>query len=90
LIRITKTFKIHPVFYVLVLEPYKELNIPGRTQPLPRCIEIHNYEKYEVEKILNTQQRQGELEYHIHWRNYDINKPTLEPTINVVNAPQNV
>jgi len=44
--------KVYLVFYVSLLEPYKESNIPGRRElplPLP-CIEIDTHEEYEVGK----------------------------------------
>jgi hypothetical protein len=44
--------KVHPIFHVSLLEPYKESNIPRRTQPL----EIDNHEEHEVEEVLDSQQ----------------------------------
>jgi hypothetical protein len=46
--------KVHPVFHVSLLEPYKESNILGRTQPPPPCIEIDSHEEYEVEEVLDS------------------------------------
>jgi hypothetical protein len=46
--------KVHPVFHVSLLDIYKESNIPGRTQPLPPCIEIDSHEEYEVEEMLDS------------------------------------
>jgi hypothetical protein len=60
--------KVHPIFHVFLLEPYKESNILDRTQPLPPCIEIDNHEEYEVEEVLDLRQRRGRLEYLFHWR----------------------
>ena len=82
--------KVHPVFHVSLLETYKELSIPGRIQPSPPCIEMDNHVEYEVEKVLDSRQRRGKLEYFIQWRGYDINERTWEPTENLVNAPQKV
>jgi hypothetical protein len=84
------SMKVHPVFYVSLLEPYKESNIPGRTQPPPPCIEIDSHEEYEVEKVLDLRQRRGRLEYLVHWRGYDINECIWEPSTNLTNAPQKV
>jgi hypothetical protein len=81
--------KVHPVFHVFLREPYQESNIPSRTQP-PPCIEIGNHEEYEVEELLDSRQRQGRLEYLIHWHGYDINKRTWEPSTNLANVPQKV
>jgi hypothetical protein len=51
--------KVQPVFHVSLLEPYKESNILGRIQPPPPCIEIDSHEEYEVEAVLDSQQRRG-------------------------------
>ena len=84
------SMKVHPVFHVSLQEPYKESNIPRRTQPLSPCIEIDNHDEYEVEEVLDSQQRQGRLEYLVHWRGYNINKRTWGPSINLANVPQRV
>jgi len=84
------SMKVHPVFHVSLLEPYKESNIPGRKQPPPPSIEVDTHEEYEVEKVLDSRRRRGKLEYLIHWRGYNINERTWEPAINVVGAPQKV
>ena len=53
------SMKVHPVFHVSLLEPYKESNIPCRTQPPPSCIEIDNHEEYEEEEVLDSWQKHG-------------------------------
>jgi hypothetical protein len=70
------SMKVHPVFYVSLLESYKESNIASGIQPLLPCIEINHHRKYEVEEVLDSQQRCGRLEYLVHWRCYDINEHT--------------
>ena len=51
------TMKIHPIFHVSLLEPYRESYFLGRVQSLPPSIEIENHEKYEVDKILDSRRR---------------------------------
>jgi hypothetical protein len=46
--------KIHPVFHVSLLEPYKESTIPGRLPAPPPPIEINREEEFEVSKIINS------------------------------------
>jgi hypothetical protein len=82
--------KVHPIFHVSFLEPYKESNIPGRIQLLPPCIEIDSHKEYEVEEVLDSRQRCGRLEYLVHWLGYDINEQTWKPSTNLANAPQKV
>jgi hypothetical protein len=63
---LSASMKVHPVFHVFLLLPYKELNLPGRTQPLPPCKEIDNHKEYEVDEVLDSRQRCGRLEYNVH------------------------
>ena len=55
--------KVHPVFHVSLLEPYRESSFLGRVQSPPPSIEIENHKEYEVDKILDSRQRWGKLEY---------------------------
>jgi hypothetical protein len=82
--------KVHPVFHVSLLEPYRESTFPGRLQQPPPSIEIENHEEYEVEKILDSRHKWGRLEYFVHWSGYDINERTWEPAENLANAPEKV
>ena len=70
------SMKIHPVFHVSLLEPYRESSFPGRVQQPPPSIEVENHEEYDVEKILDSRRRWGKLEYLVHWTGYDINERT--------------
>src|SRR5579875_2853668 len=42
------SMKIHHVFHVFLLEPYKESTLPGRVQEPPSPIEIEGDEEFEV------------------------------------------
>ena len=46
--------KIHDVFHVQLLEPYKQNRIVNRVQPPPPPIEIEGEKEYEVEAILDS------------------------------------
>jgi hypothetical protein len=82
--------KVHPVFHVSLLEPYRESAFPGRVQGPPPSIEIENHEEYEVDKVLDSRRRRGKLEYFVHWSGYDINERTWEHAENLANAPEKV
>ncbi len=82
--------KVHPVFHVSLLEPYRESSFSGRVQYPPPSIEIETYEEYEVEKVLDSQRRWGKLEYFVHWSGYNINERTWEPAENLANSSQKV
>ena len=46
--------RLHPVFHVSLLEPYRANTIPGRTAPPPPTIEIDGNQEFEVEEILDS------------------------------------
>lgn len=80
--------RLHPVFHVSLLEPYGVSDIPGRTQPPPPPIEIDGEMEWEVEAILDSRRRRGQLQYLIHWRGYDESQRSWEPASNVENCPE--
>ncbi|GGV51932.1 hypothetical protein GCM10010495_81700 [Kitasatospora herbaricolor] len=65
-LHLPESIKIHPVFHVSLLEPYKTVNIQGRKQIPPPPIEVDNNEEFEVKKILNSRRRRNKLEYLVH------------------------
>ncbi len=82
------SMKIHPVFHVSLLEPYKESTLPGRVQEPPPPIEIEGDEEFEVSEILDSRIHRQRLEYLVHWQGYDISERTWEPASNLENAPE--
>jgi hypothetical protein len=48
------SMKIHPIFHVSLLEPYKESSIPCKSQVPPPPIEIEGQEEFEVLEILDS------------------------------------
>ena len=81
--------KIHPVFHVSFLEPYKDSTIPGRLQaPPPPPIEVDSAEEFEVSQILDSRINRGKLEYLVHCQGYEVHERTWEPAANFENAPE--
>lgn len=89
-LELPKGTRIHPVFHVSLLEPAPK-NIP-----VDRHVEVSPLKgsviEYEVEKILKHQIEDGEKQYLIKWKNYDISESTweieedLEGCIELLNA----
>lgn len=73
-----ESMKIHPVFHVSLLEPYKNVNIPRRRQVPPLPMEVDNNEEFEVEEVLDSRGHQNRLEYLVHKSGYDISERTWE------------
>jgi hypothetical protein len=82
------SMKIHPVFHVSLLEPYKESTIPGRLQVPPPPIEIDGEEEFEISEILDSRINRRKLEYLVHWQGYEVSERTWEPAANFDNAPE--
>jgi hypothetical protein len=80
--------KIHLVFHVSLLEPYKESSIPSRSQVPPPPIEIEGQEEFEVSEILDSRIIRRKLEYLVQWQGYDISERTCEPVANLRHAPE--
>ena len=81
-------WRVHPVFHVSLLEPYRE---DGRVQPPPPPIEMEGALEYEVESILEHRFRgikNPKAFYKVAWKGYGIEHNSWEPESNVVNAPE--
>jgi hypothetical protein len=72
------SLKIHPVFHVSILKPYRE---DGRVQPPPPPLEVDDEgEIFEVEEVLKDRQRKGKRkEYLVRWAGYGPEHNTWEP-----------
>ena len=82
--------RIHPVFHVLKLKPYKA---SGRVQSPPVPIEIEGELEYEVERILDKRTNKGSrrrdsVEYLVKWLGYGHEHNSWEPAKAVANAQQ--
>lgn len=75
-------WKIHPVFNVNLLEPYRQSKDPNRHQEGPPPQEIEGEENWEVEEIVKSRPkkgRNGQAEYLVLWKGYAHEDATWEP-----------
>ena len=70
--------RIHPVFHISLLEPYRQSSLVSRRQPEPPPIQIDGEEEYEVEEIVDSRLYYGRLQYHVQWEGYGPHKRTWE------------
>jgi hypothetical protein len=82
------TWKIHPVFHVSCLKPYKsspaEFGDRQPTRPPPEI--IGGQEEYEVETILDKRIRHNRTEYLVKWKGYDKSEATWQTRTDLANA----
>lgn len=79
-LKLPPTWKVHPVFHVSLLRPFKEdrlLHPDAYTRPPPEIVD--GSEQYEVEDILDSRFRGRGLQYLVHWKGYPHEDNTWEP-----------
>jgi Chromo (CHRromatin Organisation MOdifier) domain/Integrase core domain len=84
------TMRIHPIFHVSMLKPYKESpNEFSRAAPLPPVtIPGSDEPEYEVESILDKRSTRGKVQYLVKWMGYPLHDATWEPEENLKNSQQ--
>ena len=83
--------KIHPVFHVSLLKPYKESDeFEREIRPPPVFITEDNQEEYEVEKILDKRIIRKKPQYLVKWLGYPLYDATWEPVENLKNCQEKV
>jgi hypothetical protein len=84
-------YRIHPMFHVLLLEPYRS---DGRYQPPPPPLEIDGALEYEVDRIFAHRTikagRRSRLEFLGAWQNHGPEHNSWEPEQNFNNAKESI
>jgi hypothetical protein len=71
-LKINPGWRVHPVFYVLLFEPYRE---DGRVQPSPPPIEMEGALEYEMDLVLEHRFwgiRNPKAYYKVAWKGYGV------------------
>jgi len=102
MLEISPQWKIHPVFHVSLLEPYRASNRPNREQPPRDPEEIEGDLECEVERIVKTEiisytrnvrgrnKPMKELRYFVKWKGSPEDENTWEPGEGMQNAQEEV
>ena len=90
-LELPSSLKIHPVFHVSLLHPYKP---DGRVQPPPAPLVVDGNLEWEVEKILDHRDRkQGNrvlTSYLVAWKGYGPEHNSFEPEKNLRNCQETI
>jgi len=81
--------KIHPVVNVRRIVKYRE-QVEGQKKVPPPPMEVAGEKEYEVEEILNRQERRGKTKYLVKWKGYTAEENTWEGLENLKNAMKKV
>ena len=83
------TMKIHDVFHIDLLLPYKETEAYGKLLTRPPPVIDNGEEEYEVESILKSRLygSRRQLQYLVHWRGYPHSDDSWVSHKDVTNAP---
>ena len=73
-------YRIHPVFHVSYLEPYKRRGNDADESFLPPPELINDYEEWAVEQILDRKSSKGKVYYKVKWVGWPKEYDTWEPT----------
>ena len=86
-LRLPSTWKIHDVFHVSLLSPYRSTELYGLSfSSLPPDV-IDNEEEYEVEAILSHKGPTTRRLYLTTWKGYPSSENTWEPESNLHHSP---
>ena len=69
------SLRIHPVVNVRRIVKYRE-QVEGQKKILPPPVEIASKKEYEVEEILDRQERRGKTKYLVKWKGYIVEENT--------------
>jgi len=83
------SLRIHLVVNVRRIVKYRE-QVEEQKKILPTPIEVAGEKEYEVEEILDRQERKGKTKYLVKWKGYTAEKNTWEGLENLKNAMEKI
>jgi len=88
-LKLPVSLKIHPVVNVRRIVKYRE-QVEGQKKIPPPLVEVASEKEYEVEEILDRQERRGKTKYLVKWKGYTAEENTWEGLENLKNAMKKV
>jgi len=81
--------RVHPVVNVRRLVKYRE-QVEGQKKIPPPPVEVAGEKEYEVEEILDRQEKRGKTKYLVKWKGYTAEENTWEGLENLKNAGRKI
>ena len=81
--------RIYPVVNVRRIVKYQE-QVEGQKKTPPPSIEVDGEKEYEVEEILDRQERRSKTRYLVKWKGYTVEENTWEGLENLKNAMEKI
>ena len=83
------SLRIHLVVNVRRIVKYRE-QVERQKKILPPPVKINSEKEYEVEEILDRQERRGKMKYLVKWKEYMVEENIWEGIENLKNAMEKV
>ena len=83
------SLRVYLVVNVRRLVKYRE-QVEGQKKIPPPPVEVDSEKEYEVEEILNRQERRGKMRYLVKWKKYMMEENTWEELENLKNVGEKV
>jgi len=83
------SLRIHPVVNVRRIVKYRE-QVEGQKKIPPPPVELASEKEYEVEEILDRQERRGKMKYLVKWKGYTAEENIWKGLENLKNAMKKV
>ena len=88
-LELSMSLRIHPVVNVRRIVKYRK-QVEGQKNIPPPPVEVASEKEYEVEEILDRQERREKTKYLVKWKEYMVEENTWEGLENLKNAMKKV
>uniref|UniRef100_A0A0W0GER4 Putative reverse transcriptase-rnase h-integrase n=1 Tax=Moniliophthora roreri TaxID=221103 RepID=A0A0W0GER4_MONRR len=89
-LKLPLAMKVHNVFHINRLSPWKGNKVNGQQAPPPEAVEVEGKEEHLVEEILDSRVYRKKLQYLVRWEGYSEEEDSWEPAENMEHAKAKV
>ncbi|ESK81243.1 hypothetical protein Moror_14422 [Moniliophthora roreri MCA 2997] len=89
-LKLPPAMKVHNVFHVNCLSPWRGNEVNGQQAPPPEVVEVEGEEEHLVEEILDSRVYRKKLQYLVRWEEYGEEEDSWEPAENIEHAKAKV